>query len=61
MAKRGRPVKPIDRFDIELLERRFVEDKPYAEIARLQGTTRQNIQQKIVRVVEKMAEQVHLL
>jgi len=61
MAKRGRPLKPITDFDMQLLYRRFVDGVPYSEIAEADGTTRQNIQQKITRVVEKMAEQVHLL
>ena len=60
MAKRGRPAKPISKFDIDLLRWHFVDDKSYTDIAAADNSSRQNIQQRIKRVVAKMAEQVHL-
>jgi predicted DNA-binding protein YlxM (UPF0122 family) len=60
MAKRGRPVKPISKFDIDLLRWHFVDGRSFTDIAAEDNTSRQNIQQRIKRTVEKMAEQVHL-
>ncbi len=57
---RGRPPKPINSYDIDLLRWRFVDNRTYADIAEAEGVTRQAIMQKIQRTVLKMAEAVHL-
>lgn len=57
---RGRPPKPINMYDIDLLRWRFVDNRTYSDIAEAEGVTRQAIMQKIQRTVLKMAESVHV-
>lgn len=52
---RGRPPRPIDMMDIDLITWRFVQHQTYKQIGDHLDITRQAVQQKIRRVVEKMA------
>lgn len=51
----------IDQLDGEsrdLLYWRYIEEKPYEEIARLFGTTSDNVRQKISRLTRKLERQL---
>lgn len=55
-AKRGRKPKHIDAEDMEMVKYRFLSDMTFKEIGTQFDITRQAVQQRIKRVVEKMAD-----